>query len=82
MQEHRAKINENGRLVIPAVYRKALDIKAGDEVILRLDKDELHISSVKHALKRARQLVKQYIKSDVNLTDSLISERRQEALHE
>jgi AbrB family looped-hinge helix DNA binding protein len=78
MQEHRTKINENGRLVIPAIYRKALDIKAGDEVILRLEEDELHISNTKHALKRARQLVKQYIGVKTNLTDSLINDRRKE----
>jgi AbrB family looped-hinge helix DNA binding protein len=33
--ETRTRVNENGRVVIPASYRKALGIKAGDEVILR-----------------------------------------------
>ena len=81
MQEHKTTINENGRLVIPASYRKALDIKAGDEVILRLEADELRISNVKHALKRARKLVNQYIGADINLTDSLINDRRKEISH-
>ena len=35
--ETRMRINENGRVVIPASYRKALGIKAGDEVILRME---------------------------------------------
>ncbi len=82
MQEHRTKINENGRLVIPAIYRKALDIKTGDEVILRLEEDELHISNLKHALKRARQLVKQYIGVKTSLTDSLIKDRHKEIGHD
>ena len=34
--ETRLRINENGRVVIPASFRKALGINPGDEVILRL----------------------------------------------
>lgn len=79
MQEHRAKISENGRLVIPVGYRKALDLKAGDEVILRLEENELHISNMRHALKRAQKLVKKYVSANVNLTESLMNDRRKEA---
>ena len=39
--ETRARINENGRVVIPASFRKALGINAGDEVVLRIEDDEL-----------------------------------------
>jgi len=82
MQEYKTKINENGRLVIPASFRKALSIKAGDELILRIESDELHISNTKSALKRARKLVKQYIGDKTNLTDSLINDRRKEVSDE
>ncbi len=82
MYEHKTKMNENGRLVIPAAYRKMLDIKAGDEIILRIDEDELHISNLRNALKRARKLVKQYVQADVDLADSLIKDRRKEAARE
>ena len=82
MQEYKTKINENGRLVIPASFRKALDIKSGDEVILRFEENELHISSTKHALKRARQLVKQYIGAETDLSNSLINDRRKEVANE
>ena len=37
-QEARLKVNENGRVVIPAPFRKALGIKAGDQVQGRLKK--------------------------------------------
>lgn len=82
MNEYRTKVNENGRLVIPAVFRKALDIKAGDEVIVRMEGDELRIFNVRHALKRARKVIKRYIKTDTNLTQSLINHRRAEASRE
>jgi len=82
MHEYRTTINENGRLSIPAAYRRALDIKPGEEVILRLEENELHISTIRQSLKRARKLVKQYVRADESLADHLINDRRKEALHE
>jgi AbrB family looped-hinge helix DNA binding protein len=79
MQAVRAKLNENGRLVVPAAYRKALGLRPGDEVVIRLEDDELRISSVRSALARARRLIRQYVPDDEDLTQSLIDDRRREA---
>ena len=79
MQAVRAKLNENGRLVVPAAYRKALGLRPGDEVVIRLEDDELRISSVRSALARARRLIRQYVPDDEDLTQSLIDDRRHEA---
>ncbi|MBX9879152.1 MAG: AbrB/MazE/SpoVT family DNA-binding domain-containing protein [Candidatus Obscuribacterales bacterium] len=79
MQDFRAKITENGRLLIPAVLRKELDLRPGDEVLLRIQDDELRIGSLKSALKQSRKLVKKYIKTNVSLSTSLIRDRRSEA---
>ena len=82
MKETRAKLNENGRLVIPVAYRKALGLRPGDEVLIRLEDDELRISSVRGALARARRMIRRYIPSDKDLTRSLIKDRRREAARE
>jgi len=37
--EIRTHISSNGRLIVPAKFRKALKIKAGDELVLRLERD-------------------------------------------
>jgi AbrB family looped-hinge helix DNA binding protein len=34
-EEIRIRVNENGRVVIPSSFRKALGINVGDEVVLR-----------------------------------------------
>ena len=78
----RLRINENGRVVIPAAFRKELGIKAGDEVILRVDDGELRISTLKSRLERARRQVRKYVKPGVSLVDELIAERREEAKRE
>lgn len=80
--ETRTRINENGRVVIPASYRKALGIKAGDEVILRMEDDELRITTMKRRIERAQRRVRQYVKPGVSLVDELIAERREAAKRE
>ena len=77
--ESRIRVNENGRVVIPAAYRKALGIKAGDEVILRMEDDELRITTMKRRIERAQRRVRQYVKPGVSLADELIAERREAA---
>ena len=80
--EARARINENGRVVIPASFRKALDINAGDEVVLRIEDDELRITTLKHRLEKARRRIRRYVKPGRSLVDELIADRREAARRE
>jgi AbrB family looped-hinge helix DNA binding protein len=80
--EARARINENGRIVIPASFRKALGINAGDEVVLRLDDDELRITTIKQRIERAQRHARKYLKPGTSLVDELIAERREAAKRE
>lgn len=82
LQEARLKVNENGRVVIPAPFRKALGIKAGDEVVLRMEDDELRITTMKRRIERAQRRARQYLKPGVSLVDELIAERREAAKRE
>jgi AbrB family looped-hinge helix DNA binding protein len=80
--ETRLKVNQNGRVVIPASFRKALGIKTGDEVVLRMENDELVITTMKRRIERAQRLVRKYVKPGVSLVDELIAERREAAKNE
>ncbi|MBN2240396.1 MAG: AbrB/MazE/SpoVT family DNA-binding domain-containing protein [Dehalococcoidales bacterium] len=75
----KTKITEGGRLVIPSAYRKALDLKPGDEVLLSLEDGEIRITSARQAVQRVQELVRQYIPEGRNLSGELIQERREEA---
>lgn len=77
--EARLRVNENGRVVIPAAFRKALGIKAGDELVLRIEDEELRITTLKHRLERARRRIRRYVKRGRSLADELIAERREAA---
>jgi AbrB family looped-hinge helix DNA binding protein len=80
--ETRQKVNENGRVVIPAAFRKALGISPGDEVFLRMEDDELRITTIKRRIERAQRRARKYLKPGVSLVDELIAERREAAKRE
>ena len=80
--ETRLRVNENGRVVIPASFRKALGINVGDEVVLRIEDDELRITTQKRRLERAQRLLRRYVKPGRSLADELIAERREAARKE
>lgn len=76
------RLGSNGRLVIPAEYRKALGVDEGDELVVRLEDGELRLSTRKFALRRAQERVRRYVPEGVSLADELIAERREEAAKE
>ena len=82
MLRAKTKLNANGRIVIPAAVRKALDLRPGDELIMRVEDGELRLSTRRQALARARRMIRRYIPSDEDLTESLIDDRRREAERE
>src|SRR5213593_3949006 len=69
--EARLRVNENGRVVIPAAFRRALGINAGDEIVLRMEDDELRITTLKRRLERAQRLVRKHVKPGTSLVDEL-----------
>ena len=62
MHEYRAKLGDNGRLVIPANCRKLLHLVPGDELILRLEENGLHIRSLKQSIQQAQNIIHSYAK--------------------
>ena len=80
--ETRVRVNENGRVVIPAPFRKALGINIGDEVVLRMEDNELRITTLKRRLERAQRLVRKHVKPGTSLADELSAERRESARNE
>ena len=82
MLQAKVKINANGRVVIPAAVRKALDLRPGDELLMRVEDGELRLSTRRQALARARRMIQRYIPADEDLTQSLIDDRREQAERE
>jgi len=75
----RVRITENGRMVIPASFRKALGIEVGDDVVLELKEDELRITTQQQRVQRARERARKYLPKGVSLSKELLAERREAA---
>lgn len=82
MDRTQTTVGENGRIVIPAKMRQALDISAGDAVILSVVDKELRIVSLREAARRAQEIVRRFILKGVSLTEDLLDERRRELARE
>ena len=81
--EARTRINENGRIVIPAEIRQRLDLNPGDVVFMKLGPDGiLHIESHHARIRRIQDEFKKYAQPGVLASDELIADRREEARRE
>ena len=78
----RVELKAGGRVVIPAPMRAALGMKIGDQLIVRLEGNELHVYTQEEAMRRAQAIVRSFVPEGVSLVDELIAERRREAARE
>ncbi|MDQ2705724.1 MAG: AbrB/MazE/SpoVT family DNA-binding domain-containing protein [Pseudomonadota bacterium] len=78
----RLKIDNAGRIVIPAEMRAAMLVKPGDMVTARVEHGEFRITSPDVAVRRAQNLARKLIPDGVSLVDELIADRREEARRE
>jgi AbrB family looped-hinge helix DNA binding protein len=78
----RVRLGADGRISIPAAYRRELRIRAGDELIVHVEDGEIRLVSPKQALERARRVLAKYTKGGESLADSLITDRRAEGSRE
>ncbi len=79
----RARINQQGRIVIPAECRAAAGLKAGDDLLIELvGEGELRLRTRRQAIKEAQAIVARRVPKDRDLVAELIAERRAEAERE
>ena len=77
-----AHINQNGRIVIPAVIRKAMGVKLGDSVVMSLEDGVLRIEPQLAKIRRIQREFEPFANPASLASDELIAERREEARRE
>ena len=82
MDQARTRVGKKGRLVIPAAIRKVLDMNVGEEVELRVEDNELRVSTLKSRVALAQQRLRKFIPLGRSLSEELLAERREAAKHE
>jgi AbrB family looped-hinge helix DNA binding protein len=76
------KINENGRILIPAAMREQMNLKPGDSVVLTLENGILRVESYLAIIRKIQEDFKQFRKPGVSVVDEFIAEKREEARRE
>jgi AbrB family looped-hinge helix DNA binding protein len=82
MQTVRVRLNESGRVLIPAEVRRELGMKAGDQLVLEVKDREVRLTTLRERIARVQAEVRRYIPAGVSLSEELIAERREEAKRE
>ena len=78
----RVMIDEAGRLVVPARFRRALDIQGRQQLIMGLEGDTIRLRTPSAALARLQAIVRRHRKGSGSVVDEFILERRAEAARE
>ena len=76
----RARINQNGRIVIPALIRKGMGLQLGDSVVLSVADGILEIVPLKAQARRMPETPRQPEPAGRGASDEPEDERLQEAL--
>jgi AbrB family looped-hinge helix DNA binding protein len=79
-----ARLDRQGRILIPAELRKELAMRPGEVLTLLVEDGELRIRSVSAGVRKAQAIAAKYIKPEPgrSLVDEFIAERRREAARE
>lgn len=73
------QINPDGRLLIPAEFRAAMQLGHDGKVVARVEEGELRVVAPGAALHRLQELVRNLDKGSGSAVDELLSERRAES---
>ncbi|MGB5252669.1 MAG: AbrB/MazE/SpoVT family DNA-binding domain-containing protein [Sedimenticolaceae bacterium] len=79
--KNEVQLGPQGRLVIPAHLRRALDLKPGDRLIARKEGDSIVLERPENMIKRLQARFAR-VPADASLADELIAERQAEATRE
>jgi AbrB family looped-hinge helix DNA binding protein len=71
-----------GRIVVPAAFRKAMQVKEGDRVMARVVDGELRVITPAMGIRLAQKMVRETIPGNDSLADELIADRRREVEQE
>lgn len=75
MSAFQAKINASGRILVPVSLRRELDLKADDDVLLRVENGALLVTPMKKSLHHVQGKVHLHNMNNRRLTDVLYSIR-------
>jgi AbrB family looped-hinge helix DNA binding protein len=83
MESKSVNLEESGRILIPAAWRRKMHLREGSPVVLTFDGDSITVLGTRgQALHRAQSRLRKYVPAGRILSEELIAERQREAEQE
>lgn len=77
-----ARINTQGRVVIPADIRRAMGIDGPTDLVFRYQDGKLTVGTIEDAVEFVQDYLAPFVNSGESMVDALVADRRQEAARE
>ncbi len=82
MRLESGRLSEDGSVLLPEEFRAALGLQPRDELLIRLDDNEIRLCSRESGVRWARYKLSQGWEERTSLVEALFAERRAEAIGE
>ena len=76
------KLGPDGRVLIPADWRQAMELKENDTLVAYLEDGELKLHGSQVGVRKTQALARKLLRPGPSLVDELIADRREEARRE
>jgi AbrB family looped-hinge helix DNA binding protein len=80
--KQRTRVDQQGRVVIPAEIRQELGFEPGEPVTFIVKDGVLQVMTIKQAVSRVQEKVRERLGDTTGLVDEFLAERRREAERE
>ena len=81
-ERRRLKLGPDGRVLIPADWRQAMELEDNDTLVAHLEDGELRLHGPSVGLSKAQAILRRFVPEGVSLADELIEDRRREVAAE
>jgi AbrB family looped-hinge helix DNA binding protein len=79
MPQPTCKVDNQGRVTLPAGWRKEHKLRAGSDLVVTVSGPELRLQTRERSLDQAQQIVARHRRNKRSAVERLLKERRQEA---
>ena len=77
-----AKVEQNGRILLPAAVRERLGLKPGDEVLMREVEGGVLVTTPAAAVRRVQEELRKWVPEGALVSDDVLAMRRAEVERE
>lgn len=82
VERRKLEVGTDGRLLIPAEFRDAMQVSPGDTISAWVEEGELHVVSRSVGLQKMQNIVRKHVPEGVSLVDEFIKDKRAEEAKE